>query len=829
MAITPAAPGNSGKAAPSIPEGTSFEPISTDAGIELEAALPPVAPLESLRPGVPIRNAATPRDAALEIAPDEPEIAQSSADHLPGSSAAVVDELDAKFAQLLHEIHENRPGDDLDIIRQAWAFCLQQHEGQKRASGEPYVVHPLEVALVLAELKMDSTAIAAGLLHDAVEDTDVTTVEIEKRFGEQVAHIVEGVTKLDRIKFANREDQQAENIRKMLLAMVTDVRVVIIKLADRLHNMRTLEHLPAEKRQKIARETLDIFAPLAHRLGMGKLRGELEDLAFRYTDPFAYEQLATQVEAMRGEGEHFLEGIVKELEDKLREHKIAGRVEWRIKRLYSIQQKLVDQKIPVDQVYDLLAIRVICQTVQDCYALLGLLHSIWRPVPGRIKDFIAMPRPNLYQSLHTTLIAPGGHQFEVQIRTEEMHRVAEEGIAAHWKYKAGDTVTAKDEARLAWVRQLMDWQREMSDPNEFMSTLKIDLYPEEVYTFTPKGKVVVLPKDASPIDFAYAIHTEVGNTTTGAKVNGRIVPLRTKLRNGDIVEISTQAGHAPSRDWLSFTKSSRARNKIKHWINEHQRERAIEIGQKLLDREARKYKMALSKYHEADYDRIAAEYGLTTQAELLAGVGFGKYSARQVLNKLEPGSTIAAEPPSQPGVIGNTLGHMSDAVKRVFFGKGSDSLQVEGQDDLLVYRARCCNPIRGEEIIGYVTRGKGVAVHARSCPNVQNLLYESDRRIQVEWAPLPGTGGAPGAPKPQTYPVKLTVLCDDRSGLLKEFTAIISDDGTNIRSSASNSTADGGAVVDFVVETVDVRHLNRLVDKLRRVQGVRDVQRIQKI
>ncbi|HEV2646176.1 MAG TPA: bifunctional (p)ppGpp synthetase/guanosine-3',5'-bis(diphosphate) 3'-pyrophosphohydrolase [Acidobacteriaceae bacterium] len=746
-----------------------------------------------------------------------------------GVSSAEVSEIDAKFARLLHEAHQNRPGDDLEIIRKAWAFCLEQHEGQKRASGEPYAIHPLEVGLVLAELKMDSTAIAAGLLHDAVEDTEVTTEQIEKLFGEQVAHIVEGVTKLDKIKFANREDHQAENIRKMLLAMVTDVRVVIIKLADRLHNMRTLEHLKPEKQQKIAQETLDIFAPLAHRLGMGKLRGELEDLAFRYTDPFVYEQLSNEVDALRHEGEVFLAGVVKDLEAKLAEHKLAGRVEWRIKRLYSIQQKLSDQKIPVDQVYDLLALRVICQSVQDCYAVLGLLHSIWRPVPGRIKDFIAMPRPNLYQSLHTTVIAPGGHQFEVQIRTEEMHRVAEEGIAAHWKYKAGDTVSAKDEARLAWVRQLMEWQREMSDPNEFMSTLKMDMYPDEVYTFTPKGKVVVLPKDASPIDFAYAIHTEVGNTTIGAKVNGRIVPLRTKLRNGDIVEINTQTGHAPSRDWLSFTKSSRARNKIKHWINEHQRERAIEIGQKLLDREARKFKMALSKHSEADFDKVAQEYGVTTHAELLAGIGFGKFSARQVLNRLEPGSTAAAEPASEPGVVGNTLDQMSDAVKRVFFGKGSDSLQVEGQDDLLVYRARCCNPIRGEEIIGYVTRGKGVAVHARSCPNVQNLLYESDRRIQVEWAPIPGDAGSAGKPKAQTYPVKLTILCDDRAGLLKEFTAIISDDGTNIRSSASNATADGGAVIDFVVETVDVRHLNRLVDKLRRVQSVRDVQRVQKI
>ena len=526
------------------------------------------------------------------------------------------------------------------------------------------------------------------------------------------------------------------------------------------------------------------------------------------------------MDALRGPGEKFLHKIVVQLETKLKENHIPGRVESRIKRLYSIQQKLADQKIPVDQVYDLFALRVITDTVPNCYALLGLLHSMWRPVPGRIKDFIYMPRPNQYQSLHTTLIAEGGHQFEVQIRTEDMHRVAEDGIAAHWKYKASDNVTAKDEQRLAWVRQLMEWQREMPDPNEFMSTLKIDLYPEEVYTFTPKGKVVVLPKDASPIDFAYTIHTEVGNTTVGAKVNGRIAPLRTKLRNGDIVEISTQAGHAPSRDWLSFTKSSRARNKIKHWLNEHERQRALEIGKKLLEREARKYKLSLGKFTDADYVRVAAEYGLGSQAELQAGVGFGKYSARQVLNKLEPGSTMAAEPTAAEVETPSAPGQMSEAVKRVFFGKGSESLQVEGQDDLLVYRARCCNPIRGEEIVGYVTRGKGVAVHARSCPNVQNLLYESDRRIQVEWSPLPTE---PGKVKQQTYPVKLTVICEDRAGMLKEFTAIISDDGTNIRSMESRAIEDALAEVEFVVETVDVRHLNKMVQNLRKVPGVRDV------
>jgi GTP pyrophosphokinase len=409
-----------------------------------------------------------------------------------------------------------------------------------------------------------------------------------------------------------------------------------------------------------------------------------------------------------------------------------------------------------------------------------------------------------------------------------MHRIAEEGIAAHWKYKAGDTVSAKDEARLAWVRQLMDWQREMSDPNEFMSTLKIDLYPEEVYTFTPKGKVVVLPKDASPIDFAYAIHTEVGNTCIAAKINGRIVPLRTRLRNGDIVEIDTREGHSPSRDWLSFTKSSRARNKIKHWLNEHQRERAIQIGRKLIDREARKWKIPLKSITEADYTRAANEYGLGSEPELLAGVGFGKYSARVVLNKLQPGSTMPVEPSpddvAAPTPVADAISQMSDAVKRVFFGKGSDSLQVEGQDDLLVYRARCCNPIRGEAIVGYVTRGKGVAVHARNCPNVENLLYESDRRIQVEWGADPAT-----QQKPTTYPVKLTIVCEDRVGMLKEFTAIISGDGTNIKSVDSKVAQDGQFSVDFVIETIDVRHLSKLTQNLRNVPGVIEVQRVQKI
>src|SRR5277367_985600 len=726
-----------------------------------------------------------------------------------------------RVEKLIATVHANRPSDDTEIIRKAWEFCLEHHKGQLRASGEPYVLHPLEVALVLAEMKLDSTAIAAGLLHDAVEDTPVTTADITAKFGEQVAHIVEGVTKIDKIQFANKEDRQAENVRKMLLAMVSDVRVVLIKLADRLHNMRTLGHLPQDKQQVIARETLDIYAPLAHRLGMGKVRGELEDLAFRFVDPYAYQQVQDAVEERRSEGEQFLVGVEALLQEKLRENNIKARVEWRIKRLYSVNQKLIKARTTVDQVYDLLALRVITTSVQDCYAVFGLIHSIWRPVPGRIKDFIAMPRPNLYQSLHTTVMGEGGHQFEVQIRTEEMHRIAEEGIAAHWKYKAsGSPISARDEQRLAWVRQLVEWQREMTDPNEFLSTLKIDLYPEEVYTFTPKGKVVVLPKDATPIDFAYSIHTEVGNTCVGAMVNGRMAPLRSKLRNGDIVEVVTQNGHTPSRDWLTFVKSSRARNKIKHWLNEHQRERAIEIGRKLLEREARKYKISLSKFDESDYERIASEYSVATPSDLLAAVGFGKYSARQVLNRLAPGVTSQQTAETDAAVTGVT-----DAVKRVSMASGADSLQVAGQNELLVYRARCCNPIRGEEIIGYVTRGKGVAVHARSCPNVQNLLYESDRRISVEWARPADQGQG----RPQTYPVKLTVYCDDRAGMLKEMTAIISDDNTNIRSVDSKPGPNNDATVEFIVDAEDVRHLNRLVQGLRRVPGVRDVQRSQKL
>jgi len=720
-----------------------------------------------------------------------------------------------KFRELMRTMRANRPNDDLELVKKAYEYSQKHHAGQTRASGEPYLVHPLGVALVLAEMKMDPVAIAAGLLHDSVEDTSVTIVDLRKEFGEQVAHIVEGVTKISQIDFATREEQQAENLRKMMLAMVDDIRVVLIKLADRLHNMRTLEHLEPERQQKIAKETLEIYGPIAHRLGMGKIRGELEDLGFRYMDPITYEQVHGAVEARRKKGEQFLARVGQVLRDKLKEAGITAQVESRIKRLFSIHKKLVRQKISVEQVYDLYAMRVITQSVQDCYAVLGIVHNVWRPVPGRIKDFIAMPRPNFYQSLHTSVITEDGTPFELQIRTEEMHRMAEEGIAAHWKYKDGP-VSAQDEQRLAWLRQVVEWQRDVSDPTEFLSTLKIDLYPEEVYTFTPKGKVVVLPRESTPIDFAYSIHTEVGHSCVGSKVNGRMVPLRHRLHSGDIVEIITQPGHKPSRDWLGVVKSSRARNKIKHWLNIHQRERAVEIGRKLIEKEARKYRVALREIKDEELQKIASDYGLGQPDDLMAGIGYGKFSARQVLARLAP----SAGEPIEPG-DGDKSSGLASVVRRVFGGdSNNNAIRVKGQGDLLVYRARCCNPIRGEAIVGYVTRGKGVAVHAQSCPNVVNLMYEPERRIDVEWA-----GDDTAA---SSYPVKITVFCDDRFGMLKQITAVISDTKTNIRNVEAR-TSNGQGNIDVILDIVDLKHLENIITGVRKIPGVHDVQRLQKI
>ncbi|PYV22683.1 MAG: GTP pyrophosphokinase [Acidobacteria bacterium] len=710
-----------------------------------------------------------------------------------------------QFEEIVRKVQISRPGDDLSLLRKAYEFSASEHKAQTRISGEPFVSHPLAVANVLADMKLDVVCLVAGMLHDVVEDTPTTVDRISQEFGPDVARIVEGVTKISRIEFVSPEVQQAENLRKMVLAMVDDIRVVLVKLADRLHNMRTLEHLPPEKRERIARETIEIYAPIAHRLGMGKIRGELEDLAFRHLEPQAFEDVKKAVESRRKVSEEFLEEVRALVDAKLKEHSIPARIDGRIKRLFSIWQKLKRQQISIDQVYDLLAIRILTDSVKNCYAALGVIHNTWRPVPGRIKDFIAIPRPNLYQSLHTSVIGPHGQPFEVQIRTEEMHRVAEEGIAAHWKYKDGRPLAQQDEERFAWLRHLVEWQQEMRDPSEFLSTLRIDLYPEEAYAFTPKGKVIVLPRDATPIDFAYAIHTEVGHHCVGAKVNGRIVPLKYKLRNGDIVEIQTRPNHTPSRDWLALVKTSRARDKIKHWINLAQRQRAVEIGKKLLEKEARKYEVSLKKVAEEEYQRAASDYGCAQVDDLYADIGYGKLGARQVLSKLAPSVPVRFSEPSR----------ISSTIKRALGLSRDAAIQVHGYDDVLVYRAKCCNPIRGEEIVGYITRGKGIAVHSKSCPNVQNLLYDAERRIDVEWA----------GPKYTLYPVKLTLLTEDRQGMLADVTSAISGVQSNIQNIEAR-TGDNKASIEVTLDIVDLHHLEQIVSSLKRINGVFEVERV---
>jgi len=710
-----------------------------------------------------------------------------------------------QFEEIVRKVQISRPGDDLSLLRKAYEFSASEHKTQTRISGEPFVSHPLAVANVLADMKLDVVCLVAGMLHDVVEDTPTTVDRISQEFGPDVARIVEGVTKISRIEFVSPEVQQAENLRKMVLAMVDDIRVVLVKLADRLHNMRTLEHLPPEKRERIARETIEIYAPIAHRLGMGKIRGELEDLAFRHLEPQAFEDVKKAVESRRKVSEEFLEEVRALVDAKLKEHSIPARIDGRIKRLFSIWQKLKRQQISIDQVYDLLAIRILTDSVKNCYAALGVIHNTWRPVPGRIKDFIAIPRPNLYQSLHTSVIGPHGQPFEVQIRTEEMHRVAEEGIAAHWKYKDGRPLAQQDEERFAWLRHLVEWQQEMRDPGEFLSTLRIDLYPEEAYAFTPKGKVIVLPRDATPIDFAYAIHTEVGHHCVGAKVNGRIVPLKYKLKNGDIVEIQTQPNHTPSRDWLALVKTSRARDKIKHWINLAQRQRAVEIGKKLLEKEARKYEVSLKKVAEEEYERAASDYGCAQVDDLYADIGYGKLGARQVLSKLAPSVPVRFSEPSR----------ISSTIKRALGLSRDAAIQVHGYDDLLVYRAKCCNPIRGEEIVGYITRGKGIAVHSKSCPNVQNLLYDAERRIDVEWA----------GPKHTLYPVKLTLRTEDRQGMLADVTSAISDVRSNIQNIEAR-TGDNKASIEVTLDIVDLHHLEQIVSSLKKINGVFEVERV---
>jgi guanosine-3',5'-bis(diphosphate) 3'-pyrophosphohydrolase len=744
-----------------------------------------------------------PLPAGFDTKPDtQPEVSITPSDLSP---------VEEQIRKLLATIHEARPKDDTSPVERACRYAAQFHSGQVRVSGDPYLMHPLEVARILAEMRMDVVSIVTGLLHDVVEDTAVTAADIQKNFGEEVSRCVDGVTKLSKIDFFSAEDRQAESYRKMLLAMVNDIRVIIVKLADRLHNMRTLACLSPERRERISRETLEIYAPIAHRLGMGKVRGELEDLSFQYLDPEAYDEISRAIDSQRAANEEYLERMRRTVDAELRREGIPARVEGRVKRAFSVYQKLKRQKISLEQVYDLFALRIITDSVKNCYGALGVIHNEWRPVPGRIKDFIAIPRPNLYQSLHTSVVGPEGKHCEIQIRTEEMHRIAEEGIAAHWKYKEGKR-GAQDDQRVAWLRQLVEWQQEMRDPADFTNTLKLDLYPEEVYCFTPKGRVIALPAGASPIDFAYAVHSEVGNTCVGAKINGRIVPLRYVLRNGDIVDVLTQAGHLPSKDWLAIAKTSRARNKIKHLINASERERAIEIGQKYLEKEARRLGVQLSRIQRVDLERVAADYGLSKIEDLYASLGYGKFSARQVLQKSAP-EQITEETSIAPAA---PVVEPASAAPR----RDDDSvIKVHGVDDVMVYRAKCCNPIKGESIVGYVTRGKGIAVHSRVCPNVQNLMYDSERKIEVEWE----------RHATDTFPVRIVVQTDDRPGLLHQLTTVLASENTNVRSLEARtdfSQGNDAASVEMTVDVRDKKQLEKLCGAMRRISGVRDVERL---
>ena len=713
-----------------------------------------------------------------------------------------------RFEDLEEKVQKYHPEADLELLRKAYVFSAREHKGQVRLSGEPYLSHSLKVAHILAEMKLDVACVSVGLLHDVVEDTLTSLDTIREYFGEDIAHLVDGVTKISQIQFASRQEKQAENFRKLLLAMVDDIRVILVKLADRLHNLNTLQYLPAEKRKIIAQETLDIYVPIAHRLGMAKLRGELEDLAFQYLDPGAFQNISAQVKKRSTNSHEFSQEVMKAMQERFREQNIEAEMKSRIKGIYSTDQKMKRQNISIDQVYDFIAIRVLVNTVRDCYTVLGIVNNMWNPIPRRIKDFIASPLSNRYQSLHTTVIGHDGHPFELQIRTHEMNQIAEEGIAAHWKYKEGKLEGDKDDKRFQWLRQLLEWQHEVKDPHQFLSNLKIDLYPEEVYPLTPKGEVITLPRGSTPVDFAYAIHTEVGNKSVGARVNGRIVPLKYRVSNGDIVEILTSSEAHPSRDWLNFVKSSRARSAIRRWINVKQKEEAIELGRTLLESNARSYKLNLKSYKDK-LETMLPDFNISQMEDLFARIGFGKISPRQVLKKLEP-SKVEEQEDEESGT--SRVTQMVNKVLR----RSDTAIQVNGYDDLLVYRAQCCNPIRGEEIIGYITTGRGISVHSVDCPSVEKLLLNPEWKVQVKWT----EDGEKGI-----YPVRLLISTEDRTGLLADVTAAVSHIDTNIVNVNAQTVDDRYGVIDMTVEISDIHHLGEIMDCLKAIEGVREVER----
>jgi GTP pyrophosphokinase len=705
---------------------------------------------------------------------------------------------------LIQQVKSYNPAADTQLIREAYDFSAKAHEGQRRESGEPYLSHPLLVAQIIVRLKLDVSSIAAGLLHDTLEDCGLVREEIEKQFGKEIAHLVDGVTKIGKIEFKTHEEKQAENFRKMILSMSEDIRVILIKLADRLHNMRTLEHLPEAKQRRIAQETLDIYAPLANRLGIGWMKTELEDLCFRYLQPETYHSLVKKVAQRQEERERYVQEVIQIIKKNLAEYGFQAEVPGRPKHIYSIYQKMQKQGIPFEEVYDLAGVRIITDTKMNCYGILGMIHSLWRPVPGRFKDYIGVPKSNGYQSLHTTVVGPRGQHVEFQIRTEEMHKVAEEGIASHWLYKEKGPMDPKASQAFGWLRQLVEWQRDLTDSRQFLDSVKMDLFPDVVYVFTPKGDVKEMPKGSTPIDFAYSVHTEIGNRCAGAKVNGKLVSLRYILQTGDTVEILTSPHQVPSKDWLKIVRSPRAKTKIKHWITTEERKRSLDIGKGLLSRALQRHHLSPTEVMKSEQmTGLVKEFGLATVDDLLVAVGYGRISTEQVINKLQPTKELKE-------------GLAEKLIQKI--GISERGVKVKGIGDLLVHLSKCCNPLPGDRIIGFITRGRGLSIHTLDCPNIDELDYDKDRLVEVSW-----DSQAAG-----THPVKISVLTVDRPGLLASISASITSANANISHAEIRTTEDKKAILNFVVDILNTAQLDKVLKNIQQVDGVIQAKRVRR-
>jgi GTP pyrophosphokinase len=737
-----------------------------------------------------------------------------------------------RLNDILDRVAQYHPDPDLDIIKKAYVYSAKVHQGQIRKSGEPYLIHPLEVAGILAELKLDEASIVTGLLHDTIEDTLTTLEELTELFGPEVAQLVDGVTKLSQFSASanvSQEEKQAENFRKMIVAMARDIRVILIKLADRTHNMRTLEHMAPEKQKRIAQETLDIYAPLANRLGISWVKLELEDLSFKYLKPAEYDDLFQRIELKKKASEKYIEDVKEILVGKMAENQLACQVQGRFKHLYSVYRKMRVQGVEFEQIQDAIAFRLIMGSMPSCYEALGLVHTLWKPVPGRFKDYIAIPKPNMYQSLHTTVIGPFGDRLEVQIRTEEMHRIAEEGIAAHWAYKEGkdgkdgakdgrvSRTLSKDDAKFAWLRQLMEWQQDLKDPKEFLETVKVDLFTDEVFVFTPKGDVKSLPRGATPVDFAYAIHSDIGAKCVGAKVNGKIVPLRYKLKNGDTVEVLTSGNAHPSKDWLTFVKTSRAQARIRGYIRAQQREKSLELGRELAERELKRFDLNLNRLIKGgEFKKAAETLGYRLDDDLLVAIGYGKISPSQLASKLVPAEKLAARRAESGDRVHEPVAptnRFTEIIKKVT-GRSKTGVLINGIDDVLVRFGRCCNPVPGDRIVGFITRGRGVTVHTLDCEKA--LATDPERRVDVSW----------DVKSDFKRPVTLRVLTADRPGLLADISQTFSKRGVNISQANCRATGDDRAVNTFEITISDLKQLNEVMQSIERISGVFTVERV---